>query len=116
MKNRIAALKLEIALAIFFVLVLLGLAASPAQSANLLPDNAYPETLVITAIRGNVITFEQFGTYCSKSDFKIRYRYVTDPEDYSVGDVCAAIMLDIGQEGLVTDDLIIDLQYAGYVR
>lgn len=102
----------------FFGAILIGFTISPttANTANLLPDNAYPATLVITEIQGNTLTLERFNTYFIDTDFCIDYTYVTDDlEDLYEGDIIAAVMLDLGKPEYVTDDAVIALQHSGYL-
>lgn len=88
------------------MLVALAIMTSVAPASN--PANEYPETFVVTEVNQNenYILLETF----SGNVFKWN-----DSEDWMTGDIASAIMDSNGTEE-VQDDVIVKLQYSGYME
>lgn len=66
----------------------------------------YPDAGVITDITNNVVTYQTANGNLFSFD---------GAEDYLVGDIVAVMLYDNATE-TVTDDIIISVRYAGYVK
>ena len=66
----------------------------------------YPDTLLVTDTQNNIITMETATGYVYQ---------VEGVEDIMDGDLLSVLFYDNGTE-VITDDIIIDFQYSGYVK
>ena len=65
----------------------------------------YPQTFIVTDTTDDILTLETFTGHTFQA---------YGVEDYMVGDMVAAIMDDNGTDN-ITDDIILQLRYSGYV-
>lgn len=69
--------------------------------------NVYPNTAIVTAIDYNTDFFE----VATSTGIKYTLKGV---EDWEVGDLASLLMYDIGSDGDITNDLVIELRYTGF--
>jgi hypothetical protein len=91
----------------FFAIV--GLCATLAADilGGNVDRNLYPNTAVVTAIDYNTDFFEV------STSTGISYT-LKGVEDWEVGDLASLLMYDIGGDGDITNDLVIELRYTGF--
>ena len=65
----------------------------------------YPASMVVTDVRGDVVTMETATGHIYEMD---------GAEDWSPGDLAALIMWNNGTPDDVTDDVIISARYSGF--
>jgi len=91
----------------FFAIV--GLCTTIA--ANILGGNVdrnvYPNTAVVTSINYETDIF----TVATSTNISYTLKGV---EDWEVGDLASLLMYDIGSDGDITNDLVIELRYTGF--
>lgn len=78
-------------------------------SAIEVSSRIYPQTMIVDNIdyESDIVTIAT-GT-------GLLYQY-DGAEDADVGDLEAVIMFDAGKKGIVTDDMILKVRYAGYTE
>lgn len=69
--------------------------------------NLYPNAAVVTAIDYNTDFFE----VSTSTGIKYTLKGV---EDWEVGDLASLLMYDIGGDGDITNDLVIEIRYSGF--
>lgn len=69
--------------------------------------NVYPNTAIVTAI-----DFEK-DCFTVATSTHIEYT-LKGVEDWEVGDLASLLMYDIGSDGDITNDLVIELRYTGF--
>jgi hypothetical protein len=69
--------------------------------------NLYPSTAVVTAIDYGKDSF----TVVTSTNISYTLKGV---EDWEVGDLASLLMYDIGSDGDITNDLVIELRYTGF--
>ena len=90
-------------------LTIVGLCTTIA--ANILGGNVdrnvYPNTAVVTSINYETDIF----TVATSTNISYTLKGV---EDWEVGDLASLLMYDIGSDGDITNDLVIELRYTGF--
>jgi hypothetical protein len=91
----------------FFAIV--GLCATLAADilGGNVDRNLYPNTAVVTAIDYGKDSF----TVVTSTNISYTLKGV---EDWEVGDLASLLMYDIGGDGDITNDLVIELRYTGF--
>jgi len=69
--------------------------------------NVYPNTAVVTSINYETDIF----TVATSTNISYTLKGV---EDWEVGDLASLLMYDIGGDGDITNDLVIELRYTGF--
>ena len=69
--------------------------------------NLYPNTAIITSIDYATDSF----TVATSTHIEYTLKGV---EDWEVGDLASLLMYDIGSDGDITNDLVIELRYSGF--
>jgi len=69
--------------------------------------NVYPNTAIITSVDYEKDSF----TVATSTNISYTLKGV---EDWEVGDLASLLMYDIGSDGDITNDLVIELRYSGF--
>lgn len=69
--------------------------------------NVYPNTAIITSIDYATDSF----TISTSTNISYTLKGV---EDWEIGDLASLLMYDIGADGDITNDLVIELRYTGF--
>ena len=69
--------------------------------------NVYPNTAIITSVDYATDSF----TVATSTNISYTLKGV---EDWEVGDLASLLMYDIGGDGDITNDLVIELRYSGF--
>jgi len=69
--------------------------------------NLYPNTAIVTSVNYETDIF----TVATSTNISYTLKGV---EDWEVGDLASLLMYDIGGDGDITNDLVIELRYTGF--
>lgn len=82
-----------------------------AMAADILGGNVdrnlYPNTAIVTSVDYETDFFE----VATSTGIKYTLKGV---EDWQVGDLASLLMYDLGNDGDITNDLVIELRYSGF--
>lgn len=69
--------------------------------------NLYPNTAIVTSVNYETDIF----TVATSTNISYTLKGV---EDWQVGDLASLLMYDLGNDGDITNDLVIELKYSGF--
>ncbi len=91
----------------FFAIVGLCTTIATDILAGNVDRNVYPNTAIITSVNYETDIF----TVATSTNISYTLKGV---EDWEVGDLASLLMYDIGSDGDITNDLVIELKYSGF--